>query len=549
MNNTKKRNSGYALIMALLMIVVVAGYVLTLHTLAASGMRSSEFNAKKVVTNYLVEGGLEGAQKAMQRALADYQSVPSTVTYTINGTPVYVTVQQAGLQRVETDTAGVRTIIQPYLITATATYQGTVSTMDRVVDAGLTPIFQFAVFYTNDLEMLPGANLTITGRIHTNGNMYVGSHALFTLNSDYVHAVGSLYQRRKDDGSLLTDGSVRALIAGTTNTFYTFEQKAALASMGIPSVSGFDSAFRGYDINGDGLYTQPGEMAGWATRSQTLWNGTVKTGENGLTEVVAPTVQTIEPYMDGTSTKAYYHANAGLVIHGTRAYVGSTDVTASLPSGTISQKTMYNGREKKTITVTEVDVAKLNGTSYFPSNGLLYAFRDDSTPSTPNGIRLKNASTLKAGLTVVSPDPVYTLGDYNSVNKKPAAIMTDAMNILSNAWNDTKTAGTLPVATTTTVNAAFITGNTTTTPGAYNGGLENLPRFHENWTNVSCNIRGSFVNTFCSDVAMGKWVYGGDNYTAPIRNWDYDTNFNNFNNLPPYTPYVVIITRVVQTNR
>jgi hypothetical protein len=260
----------------------------------------------------------------------------------------------------------------------------------------------------------------------------------------------------------------------------------------------------------------------------------------------------MQPYVTtetGSSVKGYYHANAGLVIRGTHAYVGSTDVTSSLPSGTISEKTMYDGRENKTVKVTEVDIAKLNTTTYFPANGLLYAYREDSTSSAPNGIRLKNASTLKAGLTVVSPDPVYTMGNYNSTSKKPASIITDAMNILSNAWNDTKTAGHLPVATATTVNAAFITGNNGTTTGHYNGGLENLPRFHENWTGITCTIRGSFVNTFCSDIGEGAWEYGGDNYQAPTRNWDYDTDFNNFGKLPPYTPYVVIITRVVQTNR
>lgn len=548
MKRTRKNEGGYALIMALMLITVIAGYVLTLYNLAAGGMRSSEFNACKIVTNYLVEGGCEAAQKSMQRSLADYLPVPTSATYYINGTPVYVTLEPCGAQRIEQDSVGIRTIIQPYLITATATRDGTVSTMERVVDAGLTPIFQFAVFYNGDLEMLPGPNFTLTGRVHTNSNMYIGSHVLLSVNSDYLRAVGSLYLHRKDDGTFM-NGNARALVKGTSS-YYTFEQKAALAAQGVPSTSGFDSAFRGYDINGDGDFNDPGELGGWAMRSQTLWNGTVKTGEHGLSEIVAPSVQTMAPYVDsGKTVRGYYHANAGLVIKGTRAYVGSTDVTASLPSGTIAQKTMYDGRENKNILVTEVDIAKLNATSYFPANGLLYAYREDSTVSAPNGIRLKNASTLKSGLTVVSPDPVYTLGNYNTTSKKPAAILTDSMNILSGAWNDTKTAGALPTATATTVNAAFITGNTTTTTGNYNGGLENLPRFHEKWDGVTCTIRGSFVNTFASILEKGAWVYGGDNYTAPTRNWDYDTDFNNFNKLPPFTPYVVVITRVVQTNR
>lgn len=545
MRKFRKQDGGYALIMALMLMVVVAGYLLTLHTVAASGMRSSEFNARKVVTNYLAEGGVEAAQKDMQRALANYQAVPASAVYAIGGSNVYVTIGQMGAQRIEQDAAGVRTIIQPYLITATVLRDGTVSSVERVVDAGLTPIFQFAVFYNADLEMLPGPNFTLTGRVHTNGNLYIGSNNTLTVDSSYLRAVGGLYLKRKNDGTLMP-GNVKVRIKDSS-LFYTFEQKAALAAMGVPSTSGFDSAFRGYDINGDGDFNDSGELASWASRSQTLWNGTVKTGEHGLNEVVAPAVGTIKPYVQGTE-KGFFHANAGLVIKNNRAYRNGTDITASLPAGTIADKTMYEGRENKYITVTEIDMQKLNTSGYFPGNGLLYAYREDSTAATPNGVRLKNASELAGKLTVASPNPVYLRGNYNSTNKKAASVITDALNILSNAWNDTKTPNTLPTATETTVNAAFITGNQDTTWGTYNGGLENLPRFHEKWDNVKCNIRGSFVNTFASDVGKGSWEYGGDNYTAPIRNWDYDLDFNNFNNLPPYTPYVVIITRVVQTN-
>ena len=549
MKRAGKNEGGYALIMALIMMVVVAGYLLTLHTVAASGMRSSEFSARKVVANYLAEGGVEAAQKDMQHALANYWPVSEEASYTIAGSTVYVTVEPVGSQRIEEDDAGVRTIIQPYLITSTVTYDGTVSSVERMVDAGLTPIFQFAVFYNSDLEILPGPNFTLTGRVHTNGDLYLGSHNTLTVDSEYLRAVGGLYLRRKNDGTLM-NGTVTTRVKGGAD-FYAFEQRGDLAAQGIPSVSGFDSDFHGYDANGDGDFNDPGELAGWANRSQELWAGTVKTGEHGLNEVVAPSIQTIKPWVEtegGGTEKGYYHANAGLVIRGTQAFMGGTEVTSCLPEDTITETTMYDGRENKYITVTEIDVEKLNASALFPNNGLVYAYREDATADEPNGVRLKNASELAGGLTVVSPNPVYLWGDYNNVNKKPAAVITDALNILSNAWDNSKGPGSLPSAGETTINAAFITGNQDTEWGTYNGGLENLPRFHESWNGVPCNIRGSFVNIYVSEIGEGEWYYGGDNYTAPIRNWDYDLDFNNFNNLPPYTPYVVVITRVVQAN-
>ncbi len=551
MRRMRKNEGGYVLIMALILTVAVAGYSITLHAVATAGIRSSEFNARKVVANYLAEGGVEAAQKEMQRALADYECVPQECSFDIDGRIIYVTIEQVGTPRTEEDAQGVRTVIQPYLIISTVTYEGTVSSVERVVDAGLTPVFQFAVFYNSDLEILPGPDFTLTGRVHTNGDLYLGAgdSSTLTVDSEYLRAVGSLYLRRKNDGGLM-GGDVNVRVKGDDD-FCELEQQDDLLDYGVPSISGFDSDFRGYDVNGDGDTNDPGELAAWVMRSQDLWNGTIKTGEHGLKEVVAPSVQTLKPWVETESgpQKGFYHANAGLIIRGEMVYVGDNNVTGHLPSGTISQKLMYDAREGKNVHVTEIDIVKLNQSGYFPANGLIYAYRlSDASSEHPNGIRLRNGSELLGPLTVVSPHPVYVWGDYNNTDKKSAAVITDALNILSNAWDDSKGPGSLPSASETTINAAFLAGNQETQPGSYNGGLENLPRFHENWSGVPCNIRGSFVNTFLSEIGQGSWGCGNDVYSPPIRNWDYDLDFNDFNNLPPFTPYVVTITRVVQTN-
>ena len=147
---------------------------------------------------------------------------------------------------------------------------------------------------------------------------------------------------------------------------------------------------------------------------------------------------------------------------------------------------------------------------------------------------------------MVSENPVYIKGDYNTVSKKGAAVICDAINLLSNAWNDTKTKGTLPTASNTTYNLAVIAGNTETVVGSYNGGLENLPRFHEKWSGKTCTISGSFVNAWYSQHATSPWAGGAtDVYAPPSRNWNYDTSFNTVSNLPPFTPMVVSADDVV----
>ena len=260
----------------------------------------------------------------------------------------------------------------------------------------------------------------------------------------------------------------------------------------------------------------------------------------------------------GAFSKGYFYQNAALSIVDGVAY-DSNGVAITWPTiggvvqNPITTKTFYDGRQGKNVTVTDVNMTTLAKSGKWPANGLLYATRTDSTATQPNGIRLSGAANLQAPLTVVAPTPVYTKGDYNKGDathpKQPASVISDAFEVLSNSWNDTKTAGHLPVATETTINAAFISGGMSTHSGGYNGGFENLPRFHENWDGIACHIRGSFVNIWDSVDAKGSWVYGGDKYTAPTRDWNYDTDFNNFSKLPPFTPSVVGTRRVVWVSR
>jgi hypothetical protein len=207
-----------------------------------------------------------------------------------------------------------------------------------------------------------------------------------------------------------------------------------------------------------------------------------------------------------------------------------------------------------------------------------------SSPPNPPSVNI-------SGLSVVSNQAVYVQGDFNcksydaatrrcnrqfsggvlqegpSTNTwRPAAFLSDSLNVLSNRWeSDTQTrnvgntlvndpcktanasqqacvdgVSTLPVdgavAQDSTINAAFLSGVDVTAGGAYNGGLQNYPRFHENWAGRTLTYKGSFVS-----LDRPRYVRGGfpaQRYNPPNRVWEYDTAFNDSSNLPPLTPKV-----------
>lgn len=191
------------------------------------------------------------------------------------------------------------------------------------------------------------------------------------------------------------------------------------------------------------------------------------------------------------------------------------------------------------------------------------------------------------GLTFVTDQALYILGDYNRAANgdsawEPAALMGDSINVMSN--NYWQTAGQCAFnsacarndrqsiwdvthadrgATDTTINAAFLAGVDVTNGALYNGGLENYPRFHEDWGGDTLTYNGSFVSLGTPVHVNGLWCgTGGDPatnnpnngggvgcniYNAPTRTWNYDSHFNNFGNLPPNTPVFVYVQQVLFT--
>lgn len=529
-----RNEDGMAVLVALIMIGM-----LTLIGLAALSTSDDEVaisgnQLQETRAFYAAEAGLEKAAAALQVEFETTGAPPTTLPEgsedVNNCTAAYSTVDD-GAATVKTLTvgtlAGLHALVKSFTITSTGENAADAAkvVMSQQFETALIPLFQFAVFYGNDLEIAPGAIMSLIGRVHSNGNMWVQSAAGLRMDS-YVTCSGEFLHGRKGPGSL-DAGDVQ--IKNAAGTYVSMK-------------AGSDWVDHDYSK--------------WYDSSISRWNGRVQDAAHGMGELNVPLTNSDDPHKliePAASNSDSYENKATLKIVNNQAFQksGSTwvNVTSDMTTKGIIKYTadqFTDRREAKKVDCTELDVQKLYANGYGPSNGVIYFSDNVGSSSEFPGLRVTNAGTLNAGLTIASENPVYVKGNFNSINKKPAAILTDALTILSSAWNDSKSAdagySTRIASSADTVNVSYCTGNVETTSSDYSGGFENLPRFLEDWNTKNFVWSGSAVCLWNSRQATAAWN-NSSYYRPPNRVWSYDTNLDDPNKLPPETPVVRVFQR------
>jgi len=530
-----KSERGVATLIALLMMGMLLLIGLAALSTSDDEVQIAGNEMQEMKAFYAAEAGLEKATAILQ-TYYDSTGAPPTImpqgTEEVNDCVVSYSVLDDGPveQRPLTQgsLAGLNAQVKSFAASSTGVspIDGSKVGMSVSFESALVPIFQFAVFYGNDLEIAPGPDMNLIGRVHSNGDMWIQANS--TLNMDsYVTASGDIHHGRKGAGGVAT-GDV--LIKDATGNYVTMK---------------------------DGADWLDADDSHWYDSSVARWGGRVQDASHGQQTLNIPLSNSDDPHKlieRADSNPDSYENLATLVIKdGTivRKQADGTwsDVTAAMVAdGTVTYTSdqFYDQREGEWIDCTELDIEKMYDNGYAPSNGVVY-FADEMSGDWP-ALRVKNGAELDAGLTIASENPMYTLGDFNSTNKKPAALMADAVSFLSNAWEangfDAKSTQSKydRIANVTTVNASYLTGNTETTSSNYNGGFENLPRFLEVWSGKNFTWSGSAVNLWYSQQAVGDW--SGSYYSPPIRDWSYDTDLDNPANHPPETPTVRVFQRI-----
>jgi hypothetical protein len=452
--------------------------------------------------------------------------------------------------------------------------------------APLLPVFQFAIFYNLNMEIDPGQPMQVNGPVFCNASIWDDSRDLTFLSS--VSAVGTIYTNNDVDPF---SENYQGLTGSPTFLSSVTSQAGPLS---LQSVNGTlpstNLIYTMLDLPPPGLGA-PYHAYLAASNQNYLFNQVDLIISNSASGINGSSVY-------GSNITIYYENqyNYGYLSLVTNDMV-VTNIIAGLPQTTnripyysfVTNATFYDFRESKTVQALQIDVAKLGKwlTNELPGGGYVWTLKN-TTGSTDKGhpidsiyvynnvplttaqlpaVRVVNGAKLPSamiyafpifGLTIATPQPLYILGNYNvqtnggspvlgstnTASTYPAALMADAITILSTTWSDNYNSST-PLSSRipgdTTVNAAILTGIVPTVPtisGNYSGGVENFLRLLEDWNGgITLTYNGSIVVMFASQYATNYWG-NSSYYGAPNHNWSFDQNFAN-GLLPPLTPLVV----------
>jgi hypothetical protein len=232
-----------------------------------------------------------------------------------------------------------------------------------------------------------------------------------------------------------------------------------------------------------------------------------------------------------------------------------------------------------------------SGTAFtpVPFDGTIYIYDDDYSATRKPGIRIINGATLydkdsnstkNNGIAIISENPVYVQGNFNAdgfaatgpektggskETVPPAMIAADVFNVLSTSWvsaddNPASTASTYfdrINAGNTEINAAILAGVnrssqdvTITSFDGTTGGVNNFPRFLEHWSSTF-KYSGSMVALWYGAQATSTYRGAGTGngvFSAPTRDWAFNTDFLDPNNLPRCTPIIRVYTTANWSN-
>ncbi|MEY2412889.1 MAG: hypothetical protein QOD84_1495, partial [Acidobacteriaceae bacterium] len=317
MRSHRSSSQGFTLIASLLLLLILSGVAIGLLMMVNTEGRASGNDQQNTKAYRAAEGAIEKMTSDLGNTFQQIQApVASDITslstlvpppdstgvvyvdYTLtpstkpNGTlnTTYSQVKTGSYQ-------GLSALTVPITLKATALEPlGQEVSMLRTVEVALIPVFQFGVFSESDLGFFSSPDLDFQGRVHTNGDLFLGVSNGSTLTfHDKITTYGNVIRKVLPNG--LTASSYND--SGTVNILTT-SQGCDGAQPGCRAIGLNEGSVTG----AGGNPPQSGYNSGppsWQTISQTSYNGWITNGNYG-NAINTGVKQLTLPFVNGAAT-------------------------------------------------------------------------------------------------------------------------------------------------------------------------------------------------------------------------------------------------------
>jgi hypothetical protein len=470
-----------------------------------------------------------------------------------------------------------------------------VGTAQEDVLLSLVPITTYAIFYNGALEFTQCATMTVRGRVHANNLIAVGTSASLTFN-DLVDATLTI-------GGPTLDGITPS--PWNENTTFGLGYRTNVPTVTIAMSMTNSHSIIDQPPVGESPSSQQGQVRVYnQAHVQILVSNLPPVSTNypiaQVTMVFQTSVNGNLPGMDIYSnyftyiyTNIYYTNTTPPYKYTNWCFTNYSCSSTTQPSGlelflSLTNRFTDMRQYQTNMFVTQIDVGAYSnwlGTNSF----ILSKFNSATLPTILYVADRRSIGTNKLavvrlvdgarlpynnhiGFTVGTPNPLYVKGNYNvtadgvdfaytpnsTTNNPnctvPAALLCDAITVLSSSFTDNTSSNTVGTASVSnTVNAAVITGNvpsTDTTATGFSGGVHNLMRLQENWSSSTLVLNTSIVVLWASNMATNQFRnptgWSGvinPYYSPPTRQWGFDPNFYNPALQPPGIPTALVPIR------
>ncbi|MBV8282732.1 MAG: hypothetical protein JO347_11835, partial [Candidatus Eremiobacteraeota bacterium] len=332
MHSAKCGSRGFTLVASLLLLVLLSGFALGLLMMVNTEQRVGGNDLQNNYAARAAEGAMEkmtsdlgGMFKTIQAPSAtqicalsgQYPTWDTTVSYPVyNVAPisgcsaplvaVYGQIQAGPNQ-------GLYAQIIPVTLNASA-QRGTGETvsMTRTVEVALIPVFQFGVFSDADLYFGSSPNLTFAGRVHTNGDLYLGVATGSTLTFyDKLSAWGNVVRN-------ITQNGLDATAAANNDAGTVDIPTASNGCTPAPTACQAIAMNQGSVVNGP----TSAQNGTWQNTSKSVFNSYLIDGNYGGPNATGATNMAL-PFVNGT-TQPFQIIRRPPAIESTGSLLGSS---------------------------------------------------------------------------------------------------------------------------------------------------------------------------------------------------------------------------------